>query len=390
MGGTSDLIDGLVALHKRAGADEYDWRTFADLKSVEWSYHSFDPIKAEQVPVDQMVSRYRKVTSPKGMENWYAKDFNPTKAGWQKGKSPFGNYKGKIPTRPITKCSSRCLGPHCFGATKVNTLWEKEVLLMHGKFKIPALKEGHRYRLRINDGNHVGSGGGYIIYINGKELVEAEQGGGRGSGSRKKGAYITKEFFDEFKGGEVTVAVKTFIRYNDKYKSKPKSKTPMGKISLHFEEQKLPPMGSDLILQSASLISLMSTEWQNATIRENKEVEPETLKYRWNGEFVDNTKLHGKWKTISTVAEMSEFDPTVKLKRPDRPIFNSISFDSQANTSRESWFWSGDRLMDLERFQAMKMRIKNINGKDYLFVENGGFSNRNKPGWKVSWTVLVK
>ena len=43
---------------------------------------------------------------------------------------------------------------------------------MRGTFEIPSLKAGHRYRIRVNDGEHVGAGGGYIIYINGKPLIE--------------------------------------------------------------------------------------------------------------------------------------------------------------------------------------------------------------------------
>ncbi|MFP6881607.1 MAG: DUF6288 domain-containing protein, partial [Roseibacillus sp.] len=167
-GGKGEPIDGLAALYKRAGQDGFEWHMFTDLRNAEWSYHSFDPVAAEQVPFDQLVSRYRKVSPPKGMEDWFAADFDPAKAGWKTGKSPFGNYKGKIPEGPITKCSSGCLGPGCYGATKVNTLWEKEVLLLRGAFKIPPLKEGHRYRLRVNSGEHVGAGGGHLIYINGK------------------------------------------------------------------------------------------------------------------------------------------------------------------------------------------------------------------------------
>ncbi len=71
---------------------------FADLRNAEWSYHSFDPITAEQVPWDQLVTRYREVTLPKGMENWFASDFDPAKARWKKGISPFGHFQGKIPT----------------------------------------------------------------------------------------------------------------------------------------------------------------------------------------------------------------------------------------------------------------------------------------------------
>ena len=50
--------------------------------------------------------------------------------------------------------------------------------------------------------------------------------------------------------------------------------------------------------------------------------------------------------------------------------------------------WSGDRLMDLNKYQALHMKVKRVGGADYLFVESGGFSNRHKPDWKSKWLVL--
>lgn len=133
-----------------------------------------------------------------------------------------------------------------------------------GTFQVPPLKPDHRYRVRVNDGEHVGAGGGHVIYINGKPLIEATQGNGRGAGGSPKGAYITREFLADFKSGKVTIAVKTFIRFNDKYKVKPSSRIPQGKISLHLDEQKLPPMGDDLLIKSAAVVAMLSSEWQAA------------------------------------------------------------------------------------------------------------------------------
>lgn len=387
-GGPREAIDGLAALYDRAGHQEFAWTMFADLRNAKWSYHSFDAIPAEQVPFDQLITRYREVTPPKGMENWFAADFNPTKFGWKKGKSPFGNYDGKLPARPITKCSHGCVGPTCFGATPVNTLWEKEILLMRGTFKIPALKDGHRYRLLVNDGNHVGAGGGHLIYINGKPLIEAKQGNGRGSGGLPKGAYLTKEFLDAFKGDEVTIALESFIRYNAKYSVKPTSKTPQGKISIHFEEQKLPPMGDDLVLKSAAVVPMLSYEWQAKQDPENHELQPDEHKFRWDGKLVQNAELLGDWTVISEVTEIADFDPTKKFKKARRPFFARIAFKMDGTTGSPVWLWSGDRLMDLNKYQALRMKTKTVDGNDYLFIETGEFSTRNKPGWKPKWLVL--
>lgn len=390
-GGSRDAVDGLVALYARAGQDEFDWHMFSDLRDAEWFYHSFDPLPAEQVPFDQLITRYRAVTLPEGMDEWFGADFEPSKSGWKTAQSPFGNYKGKLPIHPITKCSAGCLGPGCFGATKVNTLWEKEVLLMRGTFQFPPLKDGHRYRLRVNDGEHVGAGGGHIIYLNGKALIEAKQGNGRGSGGLPKGAFITKEFLEDFKNGPVTIAVKTFIRYNDKYKVKPTTKTPQGKFSLHVEEQKLPPMGDDLVLKSAQVVPMHSSEWQAVQFLDDRDKPAGDSLFRWDGKFIANPKVQGRWKVITEVKEIAEFDPKQKrLPRARNPLFSTLSLKVNGTTETPTLLWSGETLMDLSNYQALKMVPKSVAGIDYLFVEAGGFSTRHKPGWKPKWLVLSR
>ena len=152
---------------------------------------------------------YRMVTPPKGMEQWFAPQFDPSKAGGKTGQSPFGQYDGKIPKGVQSKCSEACVGPICYGSAPVHTLWEKEVLLLHGQFEVPPLKPDYRYRVRVNHRAHVGNGGGYAIYINGKLLVEQPRGLGRGMGEQVNGGFITSDFLDQFKGGKVTIAVKS-------------------------------------------------------------------------------------------------------------------------------------------------------------------------------------
>ena len=388
-GGSRDAIDGLAALYARAGQGDYQWHMFADLRSVAWKYHSFDPIAAEQVPWDQLITRYRKVTLPRGMESWHTVAFAPDTAGWRTGKSPFGNYLGKLPTRPIHKCGPGCTGPGCFGATPVNTLWEKEVLLMRGTFPIPALRDGYRYRLRVNDGDHVGSGGGHIVYINGKPLVEMPVCNGRGAGGSPKGAYITREFFEDFQGDEVTFAVQTFLRFNDKYKVKPSAREPQGKISLHLEAQRLPPMGDDLVRKSASVVRMVSAEWQAAQDPEDRERQASAEKFLYDGQFVANPKIMGTWKCLGMVPTRDAFAPEQR-RRLRKGALTKITFRDQGDTDVVTRVWSGKMLMDLTRYEALRMEVRQIDGQEYLFVEVGGFSNRQKPGWTSPWYVLER
>lgn len=388
-GGSRDALDGLVALYDRAGEKKFEWHMFMDLRNAEWSYHSFDPMSAEAIPFDQLITRYRPVTPPDGMENWPSTEFQSLDLGWQRGKSPFGQYMGKLPTGPIHKCGAGCTGPGCYGATPVNTLWEKEILLMRGTFKVPPIKAGHRYRLRVNDGNHVGSGGGHVIYINGKQLIEMKTCNGRGSGGLPKGAYITNEFLEELRSGEVCIAAMTFLRYNDKYKVKPDSRVPQGKFSLHLEEQKLPPMGDDLVQKSATVVPMLSSRWQAAQDPADRERQAGAVKFVYDGDFAPNARLLGKWKALGTVKTIDEFTPDKRLNARSAKIA-AIHFKDKGETDDATRIWSDNLLMDLTRYEARRMKIKTIQDEDYLFIEAGGFNSRHPVGWKSQWYVMRK
>ena len=392
-GGSRDAIDGLAALYDRAGQQEFGWRLFMDLRNARWSYHSFDPIPAEQVPFDQLITRYRQVTLPPGMENWFQTAFEVddanNRAVWKRGQSPFGHYMGQIPTRPIHKCSPGCTGPGCYGGGKVNSFWEKEVLLMRGHFKVPPIQAGYRYRLRVNDGNHVGSGGGHVIYINGKRLIETATCNGRGAGGLPKGAYVTGEFLDDFRGGNVCIAVMTFLRFNDKYKVKPSTRVPQGKISIHLEKQKLPPMADDLLRKSATVVAMLSSEWQAAQDPADRERQASAVKFRYDGKFVANPPVIGRWRAMGVVRTIDEFAPEKRLN-PRRAKIATINFMGNGETDDATRLWSGDMLMDLNRYEALKMRIKQIAGEEYLFIEAGGFNTRNAVGWQSEWSVFKR
>ena len=260
---------------------------------------------------------------------------------------------------------------------------------MRGTFKIPPLKEGHRYRLRVNDGNHVGAGGGHIIYINGRPLIETKSCNGRGSGGQPKGAFITREFLDDFQGGEVTIAVMTFLRFNDKYKVKPSVRIPQGKISLHFEEMQLPPMGDDLVMTSATVVPMLTSAWQAKQDPDDRELQTDGNKFLYDGKFVANPKVLGTWTTIDQVKTIDEFNLEKKMNAGRAP-FKKISFLDKGRTDAVTWIWSGDTLMDLGRYQALKTVVKTIDGADYLFIEAGGFSDRHPVGWRSPWCVMKR
>ncbi len=390
-GGKQDPIDELVALYTRAGHEDYQWKMFLNLRESDWQYHSFDPIPEEQQPWDHLITRYREVTFPKGMEEWYQPGFDWKKAGWKTGKSPFGHWYGKVPKGVLSKCHEGCVGPICYGTLGANTLWEKEVFMMRKQVKVPKLKEGHRYRIIVNHRTRVGNGGGFAIYVNGRKLSEMEKCIGRGGGEQQYGGFITADFLKEFEGEEVTLAAISFLRYNDKYKSKPTEKMPNGLISLHIQEQKLPPMGHDLVVKSAKVVPFANMDWQRAISAEDQsdEKDPESFKFRWDGRWLNSPQVRGKWQAVACLKGGEEFDPAKKYN-PNRAFTKQLEFMNRGETADPLLLWSHLNLLDLNRYQLLRIEPKTIAEKDYLFIENGNFSNRNKPGWKPEIVVFAK
>lgn len=218
-------LDSLNLIYNAAGINDYDWRAFGpDMNNAEWEYYSFD------LP-DGKGKGYRAVAYPEGMENWFAPEFDAGKAGWKKGLPPFGQLGGKL--EPL----GGCINNLCLCGVPPRTLWEKEVLVIRGRFDIPPLKEGHRYRFVVGGSNHVMSGEGYAIYVNGKLLAESKTGVPNRAGGQPRGGHIYADLRDQFKGGEVTLAVTSFLQLSKKGAPVP----PRGHLTVWMEEQKIPP-----------------------------------------------------------------------------------------------------------------------------------------------------
>lgn len=225
-------IYGLINCYRAAGITDYDWKPFGpDLDKIQWDYFSFDP--PEKLAIEKG-NRFRKVTYPEGMSNWASKDFDAKRAGWKQGLQPFGQLDGKL-----DRLSEICNAPFCRCGEVPKKLWEKEVLLVRGTFQLPPLKENHRYRIVIGGAAHVNSGEGFSLYVNGKLLGESPTGVAVRQGGQPRGAHVYSEFLDEFKGGEITIAATSFLRFNHPRKG---VQPPRGHLSLKIEEQKIPPI----------------------------------------------------------------------------------------------------------------------------------------------------
>jgi hypothetical protein len=376
-GVVTNSIDGLVSLYQKVGIKDYDWQPFGpDLRNSEWLYHSFDP--AERQAYDLSPWRYRDVTYPQGMENWFAPDFDPAKSGWKKGLPPFGQFQGKLTAN----------GDRNPWNELPRTLWENEVLLVRGTFEFPPLKPGHLYRLRVQTGQGVGAGDGFKVFINGQPLVENKLGLGRREGDTIRGGWITPGFAGQLGKGPVTIAATSFLRYGDRaiVQMPP---VPQGIISLWLEERKLPPLDDAVFRKAASFVPMLSSAWQELQNPDNPAADPEEGKFRYDGKLVSDPKIAGSWIAVAFVNSPAEFNPQAKPNHGRSP-FREITFGSDGSTHDRRWIWSGGTLMDLEQNHAQKITPQSIQDTDYLFVEAGGFSPKHPAGWKSPIIVLKR
>jgi len=70
--------------------------------------------------------------------------------------------------------------------------------------------------------------------------------------------------------------------------------------------------------------------------------------------------------------------------------FAEMAFKDNGQTDKTPWIWPGDTLMDLVRYQALKMTVKETAASDCLFIEAGGFGEKNPVGWRSPWYVMKR
>lgn len=225
----NDALDEVADYYRAAGIHDFDWKPFGgDMANASWEYTSFDLKKTEDRPKG---SFDRNTSYPAGMESWFTPGFDAKKAGWKSGEAPFGQNDDNagIPD----------WAPRCRVAPK--TLCEKDVLLMRQAFDLPPLKDGYRYRIRIDGSAHVNMGEGYVIYVNGKFLTETKQGvvAWRKEGRKPRGSHVWADFRDEFKGGKATLAVGNFPHES---RSNGGFMPHRAHLSVWIEEMKIPPI----------------------------------------------------------------------------------------------------------------------------------------------------
>ena len=158
---------------------------------------------------------------------------------------------------------------------------------------------------------------------------------------------------------------------------------------------KLPPMGDDLVRLSATQVPMLSSTWQANWIEareQGMDVEIEDIPGRlvYDGQFVAAPALVGAWRVVNTTYDVDAWTPDMRREGHVRPSFNGLVLNDNGRTDNPIMLWSGDILLDLDKYQALQMRTRTIDGTEYLFVESGGFSNRHNANWRNGWAVLQR
>lgn len=143
------------------------------------------------------------------------------------------------------------------------------------------------------------------------------------------------------------------------------------------------------MIKSATVVPMLSTKWQETLNDDDK--------YQYDGRFVGNPRVLGRWEVIHAVNKIEDFTADPKTwKGPGRvdgrmsQLQKGITFKADGLTDDMLRIWSGDALMDLRVNAALKMTVKQIDDTDYLFIEKGGFDPRSPKGWKPPFYVLKR
>ena len=89
------------------------------------------------------------------------------------------------------------------------------------------------------------------------------------------------------------------------------------------------------------------------------------------------------------MASIEAFNPGKNMDTRHAPI-NAIAFKDQGLTTSQTMIWSGDTLMDIERYEALKMTVRKPSGTDCLLLEAGGCSTENPPGWPPQPVLMMR
>ena len=113
--------------------------------------------------------------------------------------------------------------------------------------------------------------------------------------------------------------------------------------------------------------------------------------YRYSGKFITNKKMIGTWAWAVWPApkNQKEVDSCInnwlkhrrgkdatKVKKSKDTLLLSDGGKVSKSGYYRGYFWSGDRLIGVDDDEALKMKVKTMDGYDFLIVERGGFNTK--------------
>jgi hypothetical protein len=156
-----------------------------------------------------------------------------------------------------------------------------------------------------------------------------------------------------------------------------------------MEEMKVPPFDGAMLQKAMLRIPMTCAAWQALQDPES-ETDPDDGKFKYDGKFMPNKDIMGNWKVVGGVADPDDLASIKPLGKKTPQLFSAISFKDDGKTDSEERIWSGDILMDLNTFQALRITPKKVNGEEVLLVENGGFNAKGGADWKSPLLVLKR
>lgn len=129
--------------------------------------------------------------------------------------------------------------------------------------------------------------------------------------------------------------------------------------------------------------------------------------YEYSGKFTPNAEFVGRWIRIGTQdpKELPKWIAHWKKSgsKPPKSVYSFNLLDNGKIKGEvflkklgQGWFWSGDMMIGRYTDEAKKMRVKTIDGVEFLFVEKGGFGTIENaeanpdPKWDNGYEVYVK
>ena len=67
-----------------------------------------------------------------------------------------------------------------------------------------------------------------------------------------------------------------------------------------------------------------------------------------------------------------------------------VTLTNDLHTGDPLLVWTGTKLLDVQRAEALSVAHERVNETLYLFIERGGFSPDHEMGWTSPWLVFEK